>query len=234
MNKSPEQNRLIKVRQILASRFDENELRTLCFDLGMDYESLPGSGKTDKARELVAYCERHNCIPELTRIGKQQRPDIDWEDITETIASPPRESKVSGEFFESPQQHVDSRPVLNLSFVAAILIILVLVGIVSLIIDIAAPSGPRIVTVEVPIERIVPAEVTVEITQVPMLWFRVVTATAKVYTDPDATSQVIESIAQGQEVEVLDADEDWMLVAYVIGSVRTTGWMPRADLEIVR
>ena len=39
--------------------FDTSELRTLCFDLDVDYDNLPGEGKMDKARELVMYLRRH-------------------------------------------------------------------------------------------------------------------------------------------------------------------------------
>lgn len=45
---------------ILANLFSEEELRTLCFDMGIDYESLPASSKPGKARELMEYCRRHN------------------------------------------------------------------------------------------------------------------------------------------------------------------------------
>ena len=69
---------LIELHQILVERFNEGELRTLCFHLGVDYDSLPGEGKADKARELVAYLERRNRIPELVRAGKQLRPDVAW------------------------------------------------------------------------------------------------------------------------------------------------------------
>ena len=69
----------VRLRDILTTRFSESELRTLCFDLNVDYESLPGDGKADKARELVAYLERHGRFPELAETGKRQRPDISWE-----------------------------------------------------------------------------------------------------------------------------------------------------------
>ena len=46
---------LSRLRQILSYRFDVGELQTLCFELGVDYDDLPGSGKADKARELVEY-----------------------------------------------------------------------------------------------------------------------------------------------------------------------------------
>jgi hypothetical protein len=71
---------LTRLRQILATRFDLGELRTLCFDLGIDYDDLPGEGKANKARELVACLDRHGRIPELLRAGEQLRPDISWSD----------------------------------------------------------------------------------------------------------------------------------------------------------
>ncbi len=51
---------LVLLRQILTARFDEGELQTLCFDLGVDYNSLPGDDKANKTRELVEYVERRD------------------------------------------------------------------------------------------------------------------------------------------------------------------------------
>jgi HEAT repeat protein len=71
----------IQLRQILTERFDKGELGTLCFDLGVDYDDLPGEGNQAKAKDLVAYCERRERIDELIAIGKQQRPDVPWPEI---------------------------------------------------------------------------------------------------------------------------------------------------------
>ena len=67
-----------QLRQLLVKRFNEGELRTLCFDLGVDYDDLPGLGRADKARELVDYMERHESLSELVRVGQQSRPDAPW------------------------------------------------------------------------------------------------------------------------------------------------------------
>jgi len=86
---------LIKLRQILDKRFNESDLRILCFDLDVDYDNLPGKGKVDKARELVGHLERRNCIPDLIELGKQRRPDISWEDMPEAtreVLQVPRDS----------------------------------------------------------------------------------------------------------------------------------------------
>jgi peptide/nickel transport system permease protein len=76
--KPPEQQHLARLHQILNTRFNKGELLVLCLNLGMDYNAVPGEGKVDKTRELVASLERHNRISELVRIGEQLRPDIPW------------------------------------------------------------------------------------------------------------------------------------------------------------
>ena len=73
---SPTEDYLIALRKILVERFSEGELRTLCFDLKVDYDSLPGQGKADKARELVAYCRRYASLGELVETARKQRKDI--------------------------------------------------------------------------------------------------------------------------------------------------------------
>lgn len=60
--------------EILKTYFDDNELRDLCFAMSIDYESLPGAGKAAKARELIAYCERHRRIADLVEAIGKVRP----------------------------------------------------------------------------------------------------------------------------------------------------------------
>ncbi len=63
------------LRRMLVERFNLEELRTLCQDLQIDYDSLPGEGKEAKARELVAYCERHTRIPDLVAAINRAKPE---------------------------------------------------------------------------------------------------------------------------------------------------------------
>lgn len=72
---------LVQLRQTLSSRFDLEELRTLCHDLGVDFDDLPAQGKSNKARELVAYLARRNQLGRLLQVGQAQRPDIPWSQI---------------------------------------------------------------------------------------------------------------------------------------------------------
>ncbi len=78
MNQQP----VIALWQIISTRFDEQELRTLCFCLGLDYDDLPATGKMHKARELVTFLQRHDNIAALISAGRTLRPDIDWNTIS--------------------------------------------------------------------------------------------------------------------------------------------------------
>lgn len=71
---------LTQLRQILAERFDEDELRGLLFELDpdLDYESLPGQTRPIKAMELVKLMKRHDRLDDLIKVGQKHRPDINW------------------------------------------------------------------------------------------------------------------------------------------------------------
>lgn len=64
-----------QIRRELTERIDEEELRTLCFDLGIEYDSLRGEGKAAKVRELVALMERQGGVGRLRQwLEKQKAP----------------------------------------------------------------------------------------------------------------------------------------------------------------
>ena len=65
-----------KLREFTVNYFNESDLKDICFDEDIDYESLPGQGKRDKARELVAFFKRHGRIDDFVLICCQKRPNI--------------------------------------------------------------------------------------------------------------------------------------------------------------
>jgi formylglycine-generating enzyme required for sulfatase activity len=73
---TPEQLDRAKLRELITACFDEEELRTLCFDLEVDYDDLRGEGRAGKARELVAYFERRGRISELVAYCRRARPNF--------------------------------------------------------------------------------------------------------------------------------------------------------------
>ena len=78
----PALQHLAWLRRNLAEHFNKEELRTLCFDLGIEHENLPET-KDGMARELVAYCERIGKIRELVAQCRKLRPNVSWEDVPE-------------------------------------------------------------------------------------------------------------------------------------------------------
>ena len=72
---SPAQARL---RRLLGRHFNEDELRELALDLGLDYEDLAGDSKRAKVRELVLYFERRQLLDELVEAVKERRPLLGW------------------------------------------------------------------------------------------------------------------------------------------------------------
>jgi hypothetical protein len=71
----PHQRSRRELRLLLESRFNDDELRTLCFDLGVDYENIPGETKAAKAMAIIAYFERMHRSEELMRCVRDLRPD---------------------------------------------------------------------------------------------------------------------------------------------------------------
>lgn len=76
-----------QLRQLLTAYYSENELKTLSFDLGLDYEMLSGPTKGDKARELVLHLWRVGRLPELVQLGRETRPNVAWPDLA-LVAAP--------------------------------------------------------------------------------------------------------------------------------------------------
>lgn len=70
---SPEARRL---HRILRIRLDREELRTLCFDLGVNYDDLGGEGLSGKARQLVLFLQKRNRLTTLVEWLRRERPDI--------------------------------------------------------------------------------------------------------------------------------------------------------------
>jgi DNA polymerase III delta prime subunit len=76
------------LRQLLSTWFNLDGLRTLCFELDVEYEDLPAETRSGKARELIIYLDRRGRISDLVTIGAQLRPDIPWQEAVELGQAP--------------------------------------------------------------------------------------------------------------------------------------------------
>ncbi len=68
----------VAIRQRLSNNFNLEELKTLCFDLGVDFDNLPGVTKDEKARELVVTLGRSGGLQHLLKRGQELRPHVVW------------------------------------------------------------------------------------------------------------------------------------------------------------
>lgn len=66
----------LTLRRALDDGYNSDELRDLCFELGIDYEDLPGETQSAKARELVLYAKRHNLTAQLVALVMAARPGL--------------------------------------------------------------------------------------------------------------------------------------------------------------
>lgn len=62
------------LRDQLASQFDNDEIETLMFEIGINDEELSGSTRLSRARELVEYAERHGMLEVLAEAVMRSRP----------------------------------------------------------------------------------------------------------------------------------------------------------------
>lgn len=78
---------IVRLRELLIARLNLEELQTLCFDIGLDYDSLEGGTKDGKIRELLLHVERRHGLALLTERIKNQRPDLarDIADLAEVL-----------------------------------------------------------------------------------------------------------------------------------------------------
>lgn len=66
------------LRKHIYERFNIEELKYLCFNLGLDFEDLPGQSTSAIALSLVSHFERTGRLEELIQYLKKERPASDW------------------------------------------------------------------------------------------------------------------------------------------------------------
>ncbi|MCP4362453.1 MAG: hypothetical protein GY796_30980 [Chloroflexi bacterium] len=64
------------LKEVLRKKFSKDEIRSLCFDLTIEFDEIGGNEgtKTTLAIELIEYCERHGDLLELYECVKTERP----------------------------------------------------------------------------------------------------------------------------------------------------------------
>lgn len=60
----------------MAGAYSEAEMKWVADELGIDWESIPGDGKAEKALEFIKAIKRRGLMPDLWRIVREDRPKI--------------------------------------------------------------------------------------------------------------------------------------------------------------
>jgi len=55
-----------------------SELKTLCFDLGIDYDELNGETKSERVVDLLSICKKNELMDDLVRLLLDLYPHEDW------------------------------------------------------------------------------------------------------------------------------------------------------------
>jgi hypothetical protein len=108
---APEPAHLTQLVRLLDRHFNLNELRTLCFELRVDYDNLPGATKVVKARELVAYfAQPGHDVAQLVQACVRLRPRAPWPQLD--IAAPkPASTNTQAKLRRMLTEHMDESQV---------------------------------------------------------------------------------------------------------------------------
>lgn len=61
--------------------FSFSEVRTLCFNLGVDYENIPGDHRSAFIRNMIISLAKQNRLQELIEEVRAERGFVDWQDV---------------------------------------------------------------------------------------------------------------------------------------------------------
>jgi len=78
-----------QLRENLSTYFEVGDLESLCFDLGVDYEGVPGESKAAKIVGIIEYFSRAGRSVNLLERCSQMRPNVDWVGLRAIAASTP-------------------------------------------------------------------------------------------------------------------------------------------------
>ncbi|NKQ34149.1 MAG: NACHT domain-containing protein, partial [Chloroflexi bacterium] len=95
---------LTELHQRLNQHFNLAEIQTLCLQLHVDYESIPGQEKPSIIRELLLALGRRNRLPDLISLLQQERPNVTWPLVPDDLQLP--DSLISGTATPASQYHI--------------------------------------------------------------------------------------------------------------------------------
>lgn len=92
----------VDLLRILMRYYSYDELLTLCFELDVDHENLPGDTKESKARELIRLAERSNQLATVEAAIFRRRPEL------KTTYSPERVQQLQTSIMSTADEQIQS------------------------------------------------------------------------------------------------------------------------------
>lgn len=137
-------NPLSSLQRLMVERLSLSEVETLCFDLRVNYEDLPGETLSDKTRELILTMGRRRELERLLWALAQNRPDLAG---TPALRSDPGSLAAMYRVLPSPdsQPVVTARPSRRRRIALTIVVALGLIGAIFVMArwdEIVALTGP--------------------------------------------------------------------------------------------
>lgn len=104
-----------QLRHLIMTHFDSDEIESICFDLGIDYDSLAGDSKLRKVIELIEHCARAGRIVVLIDQCARLRAitELGWDDLRAAAIANPQ--AFLPQTVEPTPQIGESKSVINLS-----------------------------------------------------------------------------------------------------------------------
>ncbi|MCB9444898.1 MAG: SUMF1/EgtB/PvdO family nonheme iron enzyme, partial [Ardenticatenaceae bacterium] len=77
---------LVQIRDLITDTFDKEEIRSLCFELGIEYDDLRGETLSTRIESLIARMNREGRLDDLLNFCAYKRPKIEWPDLSESVS----------------------------------------------------------------------------------------------------------------------------------------------------
>lgn len=86
---TPPKNWAAELRDLVNRSFDTNEMHELAFDFNLDFDDIPGRGKSAKIVELLQMLARQQRVPEFIERCQELRPRENWEPLLQSSRTEP-------------------------------------------------------------------------------------------------------------------------------------------------
>ncbi len=79
---------LATLHQQINKYFNFSEVKTICFNLGVDHENIPGNIRSAFIRNLIVSMAKRNRLQELVDHVKAERPFVKWQNVPANFELP--------------------------------------------------------------------------------------------------------------------------------------------------